>query len=122
MVSMFLGFLVSEFIGFLVSKFLVFKVSKIYHIPISCFLEGIDPTSKIFSRDCSALVFSNKIIIWDFQNFEIYKTHMFKHVLMFSLIMWRILVSPKIEIVAFGRPGHVQKARNHRNEGSRSLP
>ena len=33
----------------------------------------------------------------------------------FSLIIWNILVSPKINIIGFGNRGHVQKSRNHEN-------
>ena len=51
-VSWFLGFKVSRFLGvwfpgFLVSKFQSFKVPKIYQMSISCFLEDIDPVSKV---------------------------------------------------------------------------
>ena len=49
-VSWFQSFLVSKFLGFNASWFLGFKVSEIYQIAISCFLEEIDPISKIFKN------------------------------------------------------------------------
>ena len=33
-----------------------------------------------------------------------------------------ILVSPKIKTIGFGARGHVQKSRNHRNDGFFVLP
>ena len=50
--SWFLGFLVSKFLGLLVSKFQSSKDSMIpyYQTSISCFLENIDPISKIFKQ------------------------------------------------------------------------
>ena len=66
--SGFLGFLVSQFLGFKVSRFQSFLVSKLrgfkvawflgfdvlmfpyYQNSISCFLEDIDPVSKIFKN------------------------------------------------------------------------
>ena len=46
------NFKVSEFQNFKMPKFQSFKVSMIpfYQNPISCFLEDIDPTSKIFKN------------------------------------------------------------------------
>ena len=38
------------FLGFLLSKFLGLKVSKIYQMPMSCFLEHIDPISKLSNK------------------------------------------------------------------------
>ena len=40
----------------------------------------------------------------------------------FSWLLLGILVFPKIKIVGFGESGHVQKFRNHRNEGLGFLP
>ena len=40
----------------------------------------------------------------------------------FSWIVWGVLVSPKINNIGFGSHGHVQKSRNHENEGFRFLP
>ena len=48
LVAAFLGFKDSWFLGFKDYQFLGFKASKIYEMPIPCFLEDIDPISKIF--------------------------------------------------------------------------
>ena len=39
-----------------------------------------------------------------------------------SWIFWGILGSPRIDFIALGSHGHVQKSRNHENEGFRFLP
>ena len=77
LVSSFLGFnaswlrsfLVSWFLSFSVSWFLGFKVPKNYQVPMSCFLEAIDPIfqicrnlldgSPIFVDTCVFLTFQN---------------------------------------------------------------
>ena len=35
----------------------------------------------------------------------------------FSLIVWSVLVSPKMDNIGFGSRGHVPKSENHKNEG-----
>ena len=40
----------------------------------------------------------------------------------FSWIIWSVLASLKITNIGFGAQGHVQKCRNHRNEGFEGLP
>ena len=32
-------------------------------------------------------------------------------------MVWNVLASPKIDNIGFGAHGHIQKSRNHRNEG-----
>ena len=52
-----------------------------------------------------------------FENYGIYKnvfSNMNKGVFWICL---SILASPKIKIIGFEAQGHVQKSRNHRNEG-----
>ena len=92
LVSQFLGFVVSWFIGFLVSWFLGFrvswllgsrvacykvswflgfKVSKICQMPISCFLEDIDPISKIVKNLFDgSLGFVGPRLFHNFQNID----------------------------------------------------
>ena len=77
--SWFLAFKVSWFQSFSVSKFLGFKVSKICQISISCFLDDIDPISKIFknlSNGSSEFVGARLLEVFkmlDSQHFEIYQ-------------------------------------------------
>ena len=115
------GFL--DFQSVLVSWLFVlcFQVSRMYQISISCFLEEIDLISKICKIlvDGTAGLIGTRLFemfkLLDFQNPEIHKNTIFD-------LFLGVLVSPKMKIVGFGARGHVQKSRNHRNEGFEVLP
>ena len=53
---------------------------------------------------------------------QVSKNYMFEKELVFSWIIWSVLVSPKIKINGFGAQGHARKCRNHRNEGLEGSP
>ena len=116
-VSKFLGFTVFWFLGSLVAKCLGFKVSRIpyYQKFISCFLEGIDPVSKIFNSFrrifgiCRCPPFRKLSNFGSSKVLRYRKITFCKHALGIFLICLGVLVSPKIRIVGFGGSGHVQK-------------
>ena len=58
-----------------------------------------------------------KIQILNFPN-----SYVWKWLVLFSWIIWSVLVSPKINNIGFGAQRHVQKSRNHENEGFEGSP
>ena len=123
----FLGFVVSEFLGFKDSWFLGSKVSKICQMSISCFLEEIDPISKI-----SKIILDRSSGMFVARLFEQHEKLNFRSLITklffenvpgaFLDFLLGILGSPKMKILGFGAWGHVQKFRNHTNEEFRILP
>ena len=106
-----------------------------YQNYISCFLEDIDPISKIFknlldgsSGFCGSRLFQHlqfpvcKISNVRFRNFRFPNIIFFKNDLGCFLDYLECSRSPKIKIFGLGCHGHVRKSPNHENEGFSSSP
>ena len=89
------------FQSFKVLKFLSFKVSKFQSANVSKFQK--------YQR---CVGHSFPFLANEYQ----VSKHTLLNLIVFSWIIWSVLVSPKIKIIGFGAQGHVRKSRNHRNE------
>ena len=127
----FSGFMVLWFYGFLVSK-----IPKCHVICSGIYRSHIQDVQDFFTRifticRCPPFpTFTNKWCptlsknanVLDFQNVEIYEHNIPKKGLCFSWIVQGIMGSQKINNIGFGSRRHVQKFRNHRNDGFWVLP
>ena len=135
LVSWFLGFKHYWFIGFkvswlsdfkvlLISWFQTFKASKIYQISMSCFLEDIDPISKIFKKSLDGSSGFPRALFSDFSKYWIFHILIFIRIISFEndlgfvvVLFLSILGPQKINNIGLGPQGHVKKFRSHENEG-----
>ena len=133
LVSWLLGFLVSwfrsfEFQSFNISLKLCWKVLiPCYHNSISCFLEDIDPIFKIFKNllDGSSGLFGPRLFHCPFQSFDFHLLNFQKYYfwqLLFSHIIYGILVPPKMNNIGLGSHGHVRKSPKPGNKEFSSSP
>ena len=114
--------------GFLVSKFQSFRVSNFQSFNISKFQSSTVPKFQSFKASTfqkkTIFLITNFQDVWDthFRNFQntncqISRNSVFEMIWDLSSIILNVLVSPKIKIIGSGAQGHVQKSRNHENEG-----
>ena len=106
--------LASEFRNFLVSQFFGFQTSTFRKIliPYSRFSRNLKVD--LYDCGCPSFPFCSKT---NFKTLRFISLIFIKMMLDLSWIFRGILGSPKIEIIGFGSYGHVQKSRNHENEG-----
>ena len=97
-------------------------------MPISCFLEDIDPIFKLFKSilDGSSVlfgpVFSEMSKQHEFQDFEISKNMFSNTVSRVFLIFLESFGGFKVKKIGFGSHGHVPKSEKHGNEGFSGFP
>ena len=130
MVSWFRGFMVCGFVvlwlsGFMVYGFMLSKISNFHFMFSGRYRSHIQDFQDFIRRSvgiCRRPSFRKLSNKWSSKSLIFIKRMLLRMFQGCFLILLSILLSPKIKIVGFGAWGHVQKSRNHRNEGFWVLP